>query len=301
MAVKMDYDVYFNMDDSFSLSSRSMGCLATSTNFSAASSTYDPFTPHSGRSTPQKSFDSSFDSSFSSCASSISFDLTPPPTAMSGYFAVAVEAECNPMYTFNRRLKTPPVPLTQKPPVPMGSTEVDYHAMLEVTLPQSCMVSATPARSLNDCSLGEHRNPPFISQTPGASFSGSAAEGYSGIWPCSSDSPLSFFVKQESQSSSRIRPLRGSVSPNSYSLATAPLTSRKRFFVNDAQKKTTALHTAQRNLTATRAKREKLKSKHAPNSGSHIEKIPLAKFKCEYEGCKSAYRRAEHLKRHISG
>ncbi|KAK1832768.1 hypothetical protein QBC39DRAFT_67520 [Podospora conica] len=245
---------------------------------SSDSSSFGPFTPTSGRSTPPN-YDSSlqFATSFGSTGDSFAYDLTPPSSAVSSYFQAGVKYEdpCT--------LYQPTLPVTPS----RSQQEFGNHLL-------SNFGQQTPPQATSYYPFGLELAPSPLPATPvhGSQFSQSW-DPWSSTW-AQADSPITFGKKEED-------------SPHS-SFAT-PTHHGRRLFDDPAKEKTTALRKAQLrgSLTSTGAgirKRTKPAMPSRTKALAHGLDVPIVKgneFKCDWVGCDKAYQKKEHMVRHRNG
>lgn len=285
--MQFEPDFRFDMDDNFSMCSQAMSCPSTGTSFSSASSTYDPFTPTSRRSTPNH-LNLDFDGA--------GFAPAEAPKYVFGAAPVKAEPEQQqqPM-AFPGSL--PSTPLRSKMD---GMATPDYDHMLDMSLAsQHAMGSVTPSCPYPMYAISPHATippGPFI-MTPTHSLSGSDMAD-SSTWSCANDSPTSFFPQQQkpmgphdletldmdrpSQSPLGRFQLDGPPSPGRFR-------AHRKMVVHEVQHKTTELHRAQ-----IRAPRKV----PGQSDAAAVDVVRRAMCKCDYPGCHKAFRRNEHLKRH---
>ncbi|PHH68423.1 hypothetical protein CDD80_7524 [Ophiocordyceps camponoti-rufipedis] len=296
--MQFESDFRFDMDDSFSMCSQAMSCPSTGTSFSSASSTYDPFTPTSRRSTPHEL---SLDFDGSSFAASNPGELTPSSSSnnMSKYvFGAAVKPDPDQVPFANSLPSTP-----MRKPETMATP--DYDHMLDMNMAsQHSMGSVTPSGIYPMYSISPHPSTamgqaPFM-MTPTHSLSGSDMADSSSTWSCANDSPISFFpppqppkglpshdlealeMERQSQSPLDRFHLHGPPSPGR-------LRAHRKMMVHEIQRKTTELQRAQ-----IRASRKV----SGQGDAAAVDVVRRAMCKCDYPGCHKAFRRNEHLKRH---
>ncbi|KAH7133359.1 hypothetical protein B0J13DRAFT_99900 [Dactylonectria estremocensis] len=274
----------FDMDDSFNLCAPSMTCPSTSTSFSSASSTYDPFTPTSRRSTPHELATLDFDGTYNHGAHRV--ELTPPAT-MGKFMFGPIKTELDQM-PYSEGL--PGTPMKREP---LG---FDYEQMLELNMAQNAsMSSLTPSNSFGmyaispDAAIGATS----FMMTPTQSLSGSEAADTSSSWSCANDSPISFFPNKQ-QLPNELDALdldRHSISPYHFHDPTSPnrMRAERKMMVHEIQRKTNELQRAQ----IRTSRRRSVKPEPAP-----VDVVRRAMCKCDYPGCHKAFRRNEHLKRH---
>ncbi|KAG4281044.1 hypothetical protein FPRO04_13451 [Fusarium proliferatum] len=187
--MQFESDCWSNMDDSFSLCSQPMSCPSTTTSFSSASSTYDPFTPPSRRSTPHEFGNMNLDGLYK--PASHQPELTPPSSAMDKLTFGPIELEPEHI-SFSDSLPNTPIKREQ-----LG---FEYEHMMDMNMAHhGSMGSLTPSNSFGmysyspDASMG----PASFMMTPTQSISGSEAAETGSSWSCANDSPISFFPNRQ--------------------------------------------------------------------------------------------------------
>lgn len=290
--------VDFSDDADFSFNSLSSGCSSASISGSSyASSSLGPHTPTSGRSTPPLSASLDFGSSFASSVDTVPFDLTPPSSATSTYFPVALKSNNVSDFSYTGFPITPSRAHFGFPGHPLNS----------------CGGQLTPSQTMDYgffmSDLGPH---PLLSTPYGLNHGGQPSDTCS-LW-VHAEGPISF----EEHSPSRF--IRGAQSikleldedmmvPQSVKLESEEdmmfsVAARRRARMEEVRLKTTALRDAQQGVQPNARARIKagkqLRTLVAGSSSVAMENIQPGKFKCPHEGCKTGpYRRNEHLKRHI--
>jgi hypothetical protein len=285
--MQFDSDFRFDMDDSFGLGSQAMPCTSTGTSFSSASSSYDPFTPTSRRSTPnelQLDFDGSFGQSHPG-------EMTPPSAVSNKYNMFGGNVKPDPDHiSFPEVLPSTPIRKVEG----MGT---DYEAMMAMNLQSHAQNSLTPGGSFPMYTISPHAmGPGSFMMTPTHSMSGSEMADSSSTWSCGNDSPLSLFPQHRSLPSHNVESLdleRHSQSPiGRYYLQGPPpspnrLRAHRKMMVHEIQRKTNELQRAQ--IRSSRKSGDKQEG---------VDVVRRAMCKCDYPGCHKAFRRNEHLKRH---
>ncbi|KJZ73140.1 hypothetical protein HIM_07524 [Hirsutella minnesotensis 3608] len=291
--MQFDTDFGFDMRDGFNMCSQPMTCASTGTSFSSASSTCDPFTPTSRRSTPNDLSIEYDDASYTTFNASHNNDMT-PPSSMSKYMFGAVKPEPEQMPFPNSLPSTPMRKMD-------GMATPDYDHMIDMNSlhPQHAMGSVTPSGPYSMYAISPHTTMPAgpFMMTPTHSLSGSEMAESSSSWSCATESPISFFSQQqkslaphelealemERQSQSPLERfhLHGPPSPGR-------LRAHRKMMVHEIQRKTTELQRAQ--IRASR--------KMSSQSDGAVDVVRRAMCKCDYPGCHKAFRRNEHLKRH---
>ena len=292
--MQFDTDFRFDMDDNYGLGSQTISCPSTSTSYSSASSTYDPFTPSSRRSTPHELSLDIDGSCTNVMGSSQLMGITPTSAqaTMPKYMFGPVKTESEAM-SFNNHLPTTPMKKMQGIPS-------DYEHMLDMSMvTHQSIGSLTPSNSFGMYTISPETaiGPGSFMMTPSHSFQGSDLGDSSSAWSYADDSPISFFPHRI-LSSHEINALefdRQSQSPfDAHQLHhgfSSPDRARhhRKIMVHDIQNKSTELQRAQI--------RESRKRSRKPES-TPVDVVRRAMCKCDYPGCTKAFRRNEHLKRH---
>lgn len=281
MALQFQSDFGFDMDGRFSLCSQPMPYPFTSTSFSSASSSYDPFTPTSRHSTPHELSTMEFDDSYSNGSHRV--ELALPSTMGKFMFGPVVKTEPEQMPFPD----TPPNTPTKRELTSFNYTEMNMAqngSMGSLTLSNSFdMYASSPEAVIGATSF---------MMTPTQMLSGSEAADTYSSWSCPCDSPISF--PQEEQFCGNYEVLdidRQSISPYHIHDPTSPkqMQAQRKMLVNQIQRKTTELRYAQIRTTRKRS----VKPDSAP-----VDVVQRAMCKCDYPGCQKVFRRTEHLKRH---
>lgn len=297
----------------------SMSVGTTTPSFSAASSVYDPtgpYTPRSGRSTPQDASSQStidFDSSFSS-HSSFGFDHGPTPDK--SYFPKPDKVEMGvPMHQYAQ--STIPLTPSRRQSSGYGMDHLDYNTMLHVTLNSHCVpgMSSSPHhhhQHHDGLSLSQDFNSsPFGMPTPHRALPNSTPSNVQSIWSCSSESPIMMFPNESTPSTSPVQmgvkretthspsPLRSPPTSGAYRMHSQG--SRRQLFA-EVQRKTLALQKNQNDMEALR----QLRSIQVNQDGSvldcgavKVRHVAPRREKCTYPECTKTFKRKEHLKRHF--
>ncbi|TPX08871.1 uncharacterized protein E0L32_009689 [Thyridium curvatum] len=277
----MAMDLKLEIDDRFSLGApQSFSCPSTSSSFSSASSSYDPFTPTSGRSSPTRRPSVDFESSFYSDPAG--FDMTPPSSAVSSYFPIHhhMKNDMEPDFLPNG------MPVT---PSRYGSN------MLDATLAShSWHGPLTPTHSMDMYSFAESMgSSPFMVPTPAHSIYNGNSCDVPTLWSMGMDSPVTF-----ENHPSPLKSMRDDGSPFAFNRP------RRRLFMEDAQQKSNVLQRVQQAAhmpLRSSGKRDRTGAVvSSGHNGVSVQRIAAGAFKCDVPGCSSKpFKRMEHLKRHI--
>ncbi|KAH8878992.1 hypothetical protein GQ53DRAFT_849908 [Thozetella sp. PMI_491] len=229
----------------------------------------NPFTPGSSERSVSRppSLSTDFDSSYGS-VDSLSFDVTPPSSAVSTCFPIEMEK------------------LSEMEGLPYTPTR--YDAMVEATLGSgNCNSQFTP-QNMDQYSFSDSL-PSFFIPTPSHSIKSHASADISQTWVLG-DSPVNFERRGSPLSSmaSTIRP------------GTCDSVKRK-LFTEGARQKTTVLRKIQGSGLPPSRPPAGIKrcSKTAPLL-VEVSVAPSRKFKCDWPECQAKFKRTEHLKRHIN-
>ncbi|KAI0154407.1 hypothetical protein GGR57DRAFT_512350 [Xylariaceae sp. FL1272] len=299
MDLHMDLRVGFGED--FSFDSQTFPCNSSSggsfTSASTTSSTQDPFTPTSGCSTPGLQPMLMEHEIIASGASS-SYGITPPSSAFGGYFPSETKVDLPHGYGYEPLSGTPSRRASVQPHA--GSIDFEYAPIMSTpTASQGHPVQSTNSQSFPHYSFGEAiTSPPLEYPPPSYSLENSAFE-IAPAWPWPNDSPVNLFEKRESPGPLSLReiPLRERQPAHVY----IPVPGRRHMYdVDHVQQRTTALHRAQ----GGRMKRKRTQEAilHMDSYGEiPIPRCPKGGHRCPYEICsdRKAFKRQEHLKRHI--
>ncbi|KAH6972055.1 hypothetical protein BKA56DRAFT_493382 [Ilyonectria sp. MPI-CAGE-AT-0026] len=291
MVLQFKSDFRFDMDGSFSLYGQPMPYPFTSTSFSSASSSYDPFTPTPRHKTlpaatavscsPHELSTMEFDSSYSNGSHRV--ELALPSTMGNFMFGPVVKKEPEQMPFPN----TPP-----NTPVKGEPTSFDY---TEMNLEQNgSMGSLTPSNSFDmyasfpETVIGATS----FMMTPTQMLSGSEAADTYSSWSCPSDSLISFPREEQFPGNYEVLDIdHQSLSPCHFHVPTSPkqMRAQRKMMVNKIQRNTTELCYAQIRTT----RKPSVKPDSAP-----VDVVQRAMCKCDYPSCHKTFRRTEHLKRH---
>ncbi|KAH7460525.1 hypothetical protein FOMA001_g19479 [Fusarium oxysporum f. sp. matthiolae] len=265
----------FNMDSCFGFPSQHIPCPLASTSFSSAFS-YDPFTPTSRFSTPHELSAIDFGNSYDN--GSHSAEVAPPLTMGNFMFDTVVEMKPEQMSV----LDGPP-----NTPLRRESIGFDYK---EMNMEHSSSTgSLTPSNSdLYAISPEAVISATSFMKTPSRMPSGSEPDDIYLPWSHNSDSPISFFQKEQFPGNYQKLDIdHQSVSPYHVHDSTSPKQMRaQQMKLDETQRKTTELQYAQ----IWRARKRVLKPDSVP--------VEPVQGSCDYPGCDKAFRRKEHLKRH---
>lgn len=278
-------DMRVGYSEGFPLDNPGLSCSSSSGSFSSASTSSsmpEPFTPTSGRSTPGFRTMSMDHDSVSYSGPGV-FELTPPSSALGGYFPSDSKAEFQRYMEYGSASPSP----TRKSSMQTQAMEFNYASMIPATYPslptQEQAIEAGNPQPLGHYSFSNYiASPQYPVPAPGYHFEDPSRDPAS-MWSWTSESPVSFFGRgHPSASPSPSQPLsardRNGLPPPHLSH------DRRRVNINKVQQKTTALQRVQR-------------TQH--RHGVRIERIAAATFKCNYPGCqKGPFKRQEHLKRH---
>lgn len=282
----------FNRDGDFDFNGFPADCSSASVSGSSyASSSFSPQTPISHPSTPPLANSLDFGSSFGSSADAIPFDLTPPSSATSPRFPMALKAEGT---------ASGFVPACFASSSSRGQHGFSSHALASYgtqltpsdTLDCGFFVNEAGAHSLfsisssliqTDQSWGKP-----ITHWPHADGLMSVNGG---------PSPL--------RNPSAVQSIRSEAGDEKMPPFLLSAAARKQARFEEARHVTTALHGAQQRsppiAARPHAKTKKQIGRFATRSGDMtMDSAQAGKFRCPYDGCKTGpYRRKEHLKRHI--
>ncbi|KAK0612854.1 hypothetical protein B0T17DRAFT_498807 [Bombardia bombarda] len=269
-----DLQLDFGDGEGFNFGSQPMACPPSSSNGSPyTSSTYGPYTPTSGRSTPppHRSGSMDFACSFGSSVDSLPYNLTPPSSAMSAYFPMDLGGNDGTDFFQGG------IPVTPSRNAP------DFSGFSL----GSCGGQLTPSQSMEFYSFSNELGHSPVAPTPIQNVQDFSA------W-AQADSPINFEKQPSPAVNNTLR-----------SMAQARQDGkRRRRFTEEAKHKTAALCTPQR------AQQEYLMDvrPHMMNDKSPgdlitrpVNTIPAGGFKCDWPSCthNKKYQRKEHMKRHV--
>ncbi|KAI2642326.1 hypothetical protein GGS21DRAFT_546518 [Xylaria nigripes] len=294
MDIHMDLRVGFDGD--FSFGSQSLHCSSSSGSFSSestASSSQDPFTPISGRSTP--GLQPILMDHDNVCGTSTSFCLTPPASAFSSYFPSDTKSKSSHYMDYESLSATP----SRKASI--QSNTMDFECVPMMPTPSASRnnsIQSTHPRSLGHHPFDDHMittplefpPPPYTLENPAYDVAPS--------WSWPGESPVNFFDVHNSPGMST--PLQEmSIRDPHYPSQYFPAQERRRLYVDGVQQKTTALHQAQQGYRVSKRNR--------PQKTTVIGKKSVVIFakgshRCPHEICvdKKPFKRQEHLKRHLN-
>lgn len=265
----------FNMDSCFGFPSQHTQCPLTSTSFSSDFS-YNPLTPTSQFSAPHELSAIGFGHPYNNVSHSA--EVAPPLTMGDFMLDTVIDMELEQM----RVLDGPPnTPL---------SREFKSFNYKEMNIEHSSSTgSLTPLNSdLYNMSPEAVISATSFMKTPSRLPLGSEVDDIYLLWSHNSDSPISFFQKEQFPSNyEKLDIDHQSVSPYHVHDSTSPKQMRaQQMKLNETQRKTTELQNDQ----IWRARKRVLKPDFVP--------VEPVRGSCDYPGCDKAFRRKEHLKRH---
>ncbi|ORY59952.1 uncharacterized protein BCR38DRAFT_488137 [Pseudomassariella vexata] len=283
-------DKHVGFDEDFDFGSQPVSCSSSSigssfsTTASTASSytTNGPFTPTSASrcSTPQQVLP--FD--HVTCQSSTGYEIHPAFQRSDGLASAYIKPEARDSLTgIPDKRNTLPI------------MEYNYDSVLSSTLtPQGLETNGMDSYPYSN----PMTNPPFHLPTP--SYTTDTTFDNS-VWHCQDDTHMMFFERYDPQVM-KPSPVQNMAMRDRNYVPQSYLASngRRRLSIEHAQQRTGALNRAQSRLTNRphSFKRESYHNKLA----SGVQKIPAGTFKCTLPNCtaRRAFKRSEHLKRHIT-
>ncbi|EXL65853.1 hypothetical protein FOPG_17940 [Fusarium oxysporum f. sp. conglutinans race 2 54008] len=283
--MQFELDYRLDMDDSFSLCSQPMSRPSTTTNFSSASSAYDPFIPTSRRSTPHEFGNMHFGVPYNSVSHRT--ELTLSSSAMGKFMFGLVKTEPEHM-SFRDTLPNTPMKREQ-----LG---FEYKYVMDMNMTRhGPMGSLTPSNSFGtygyspDASIGAAS----FMMTPTQSLSGSEAAETGSSWSCANYRPISFFPNKQLFSGFVSFDLdRHSQSPLGYSLYEPISPSRMR-----AQREM-MVEIQQKSPKLQKPKIQSSRKRSIKSGPGQADVVRRPMCKCNYPGCHKGFRRNEHLRRH---
>lgn len=270
----LDYgDERFDFDTHFSSAS-------SSRSFSTAPSCA-PITPQSGRSTPHQ-----HTSTPMSLNPSIRYELTPPASSFDDYFQSSVKSE----HPGSDELPSTP---SRKQMSPFGMD------ILNSTLPPyGESMGFTSSHVVENFSFSDNMASSPFTLPPPHHYAVHSAPAYENptMLPYQTGSPLAFL---EENGSLAVQPsVRGSPGQERY-VMTLPYVSghsRRQMHMDDVQQRSMSLHHVQRGRVPKRERRRQ------QSIGVDILIAEQGNFPCPEPECagKKAYKRMEHMKRHMN-
>ncbi|KAK5660656.1 hypothetical protein OQA88_12020 [Cercophora sp. LCS_1] len=229
--------------------------------FSSASSSFGPWTPTSGRSTPPGSDPLDYTTSFSADPYP-SLDFTPPSSAMSSYFPMEIKGE-SPCELFQPRL-----------PVTPSRAQADFYSFSF----GSCNSQTTPSQMQFYPFCGELAPSPLPATTlPSTQLDQNWDT--SSTWIHADDEKPIFedWLQPASLNRRLFQTTQETTTALHQSMAQqSPLTRKGR-----------------------PSRTSKRSADMVTDSGIPITTAPSGRFFCNFDGCNRGYQRKEHLKRHI--
>ncbi|KAK1761258.1 hypothetical protein QBC47DRAFT_356355 [Echria macrotheca] len=325
-----DIHVDFGENESFGFDAHGAGYPPSSAHSSSsASSSFGPYTPTSGRSTPHAGCDAvDFVSSFASSSSSdfgpytptsersrshesdfamssfsssidpFSFDLTPPSSALSAYFQIGSKDE-SAHDLFHAQIPTTPVRNTGLPGAKAESTFDMFQPRLPITPTRD-----QEMRYVSSSSYGTQLTP---SQSMGCFYNPFSGELEPSPFP---PTPIQTTQPGESWGTGSIwvQPDSPGRWPGDFSPATRikqkaevstclSLLSTQRKSAPKLKKETAAPDSP--SIGRKRTRSSKNADTVVTKDGLVVSRTLPRKFRCQYHGCTRQYERKEHLKRHV--
>ncbi|KAK8039436.1 hypothetical protein PG993_007847 [Apiospora rasikravindrae] len=289
------FRVGFN-DEDIDFGSQPVSRASSARSFSTASSC-DPFTPTSGRSTPnrhqaRRSAMEDFEPVL--CSSSMGYEMTPPTSDLGGYYPVDVKSEYAPSSMSSENMISTPMRkihlqdqmidfdfnhVLGNPMQPSGAPydSTNPHALQHYPLHES-MASGSPPMALS----------PPMGPTPSYTFNQEYDEYPA--WPpqMTESHPLDCnFYNIPEPSSMHIHLDTRANAPTSVLRSNA----KRKVYMDNAQRRGTSLQ----KVHGRNEVKKDISEEQIP-----VSKIPKAMHVCDFPGCEkqTAFKRREHLRRH---
>ena len=265
-------EAHLNFDEEYHFASQLMTCASSSSgSFSTASTCSGPHTPVSGRSTPQRRH-LSMDHEPLTSPTRTGYELATPNSTMNGYFPHEMKGDFQPMVEYD--ISTTPC---RKGSMQAQPIEFDYAHMFHSLPSQHQGIDPVNSEVLGNVNYPHHILASPFAPGPGMSSNVAECDGSPEWW-------IGYFGNMERHDPAAV-----------YSARDMSIMDKRRSHVDESQYKSAALHRAQRlqRSSAKRAKREQDQLfPRVIKSGTH---------NCPYPECisRKAFKRSEHLKRHI--
>ncbi|KAK0626948.1 hypothetical protein B0T14DRAFT_562814 [Immersiella caudata] len=257
---------------------------SSASSFSSDSS-FGPYTPTSGRSTPPGPDGMNLDMCFTSSVDSFSFDLKPPSSVMSAYFQIDGKTEDPCGFYQPRHLATP------------TRNQLEM-ASLSFRNDVDCR---TPSQPLDFGPLSNGMASSSLPLTPLRGVQGTERWEAWSMWPESSDSPTFdrwpyTTLQQPSPAKPKREDTPGELIPNS--IPPFNLSGRRRLF-DTAQERAAALQNAQQDFPLRERTRTARRGANTVIvNGMPVKTISCEKQMCTWPSCKKKFQKREHLVRH---
>lgn len=267
---------HIDFDEDYHFASQLVSCASSAGSFSTASTSSGPHTPISGRSTPQRRTLSMEHDSLTS-PPRLGYELATPNSALTSYFPSDMKNDFHPLVEYD--LSTTPC---RKGSMPAQAMEFDYAQMFNSVPPHNQAMEPVNSDVLGNLHYTHHiLASPFA---PASNMCSNQAEcDASSVW-CAPEDSMNYFASLERHDPASLLSNRS-----------LGINDKRRVYVDESQHKSEALHRAQR-LQRVHQKRIKREENtvypRIIKSGTH---------KCPYRECinRNAFKRSEHLKRHI--
>ncbi|KAI3327848.1 hypothetical protein HD806DRAFT_484163 [Xylariaceae sp. AK1471] len=289
-------DLRVGFDEGFSFESQSLPCSSSGSFSSAstASSSQDPFTPTSGRSTPGLQ-PILMDHDNVVCGTSTSFGLTPPASAFSGYFPSETKSDSHHYMSYESLSATP----SRRASMQAGAMDFECAPMMPTpTASRNASIQSTNPQSLGHQHYADQMiSPPLEFPPPPYSLDNSAYDvAPSWTWP--GDSPVNFFERHDSPGTANLQDV--SLRESHYGLPQHfQLHEMRRLCLDGVQQKTTALHRVQQRYRTSKRSRIQKTTMIGEKS---VVVFAKGLHRCQEAACvdRKPFKRQEHLKRHLT-
>ena len=265
-------EAHLDFNEEYHFASQLISCASSSSgSFSTASTCSGPHTPMSGRSTPQRRH-LSMDHEALTTPTRMGYELATPNSTLTSYFPSDIKNDFQPLVEYDISATPSRKGSMQGPPL-----DFDYAQMFNSLPPQNQSIESVHSEPLRHLQYPHH-----ILASP---FAPAPSLG-SNVVECDGapEWHMGYFANAERHDPASM-----------FSPRTLGIVDKRRVHVDESQYKSAVLHRAQHlhRASAKRAKKEQDPSfPRVIKSGTH---------KCPYPQClnRKAFKRSEHLKRHI--
>ncbi|KAK8133704.1 hypothetical protein PG984_005716 [Apiospora sp. TS-2023a] len=294
----LGFRVGFNGED-LDFGSQPLSSASSARSFSTASSSCDPYTPTSGRSTPNqhqppRSAMEEFEPVVCATSTSMGYEMTPPTSDLSGYYPVDVKSEYAPSMSSENMLSTP----MRKLHLQEQMIDFDFNHVLGNPMPQSgAPFDSTNPHALQHYPLHESMtsgSPPMalsppMGPTPSYTFNQEYDE-YS-PWPPQMTEHHPLDCNYYSIPEPSAMHIHLDTSRQNAPASVLRSNVKRKVYMDNAQRRGTSL---QKVHGRNEAKKD-ISEEQIP-----VSKIPKAMHVCDFPGCEkqTAFKRREHLRRH---
>ncbi len=270
-------EAHLDFDEDYHFASHLVSCASSSGSFSSASSSSGPHTPISGRSTPQRrTF--SMEHEPLTTPPRLGYELTTPNSTLSGYFPAELKNDFHHLMEYD--LSATPC---RKGSMQTQPVEFDYAQMFSSLPSQHHSMEPVNADVMGNLHYSHHiLSSPFA---PGSNMCSNVAEcETSSAWTCPSEESMGYLA-----------PLDRHEPASMLSTRSIGINDKRKAHVDKLQLKSAALHQIQR------LERAHLKRLKREDEEIYPRVIKSGTHKCPYPDClnRNAFKRSEHLKRHV--